>query len=503
MPPILQRAHPLARGLLGCWLFGAPAGGLVRDLAGINHAALQGGAAPSTLDGFPAVSIQASGDYAYAAYHSSLDLQTEVTIEARFVLDSAAGSGAVYIQGLVDRVGAVSNNGYALRIGDGAGSALKPQFLCNDGSEHKLTGPSALTVGQSYHLVASYNGARQIMVLDGVVIAEGALSSVLTLAASTGLMIGGNFNTARPLLGRVSMVRLWRRGLAVGEAQQLYADPYGMFQHTWPRPLEVPPLPSYYRNLIIADGAYAYWRLGESSGTTGQDETAGDRDLTYVASPTLGAAGALSDGDTAMAVNGTTQYAHRAGSTVTNKDLWSMEAWAKPSSLSQHGMVVQQGADNGGFAMAIGQSTGNPDGNGARLLLLRNGSGWHDGGYSFASTTSFVHVVITYTAPTYRIYVNGVETATGSGTIGGITGAHTSIGCGFNSDNITPFRFFAGTIDEVAFYNAVLTPTQIAAHYEARLGEPEPPPVDLYDIAAQQIAGADGSGYLGHRFLSY
>src|SRR5947199_303228 len=51
---------------------------------------------------------------------------------------------------------------------------------------------------------------------------------------------------------------------------------------------------------ITADGAFGYWRLGEASGTSAAD-SAGTNTGTYVGSPTLGVAGALTDdADTAV-----------------------------------------------------------------------------------------------------------------------------------------------------------------------------------------------------------
>jgi len=60
-----------------------------------------------------------------------------------------------------------------------------------------------------------------------------------------------------------------------------------------------------YDRLVLGDGPIAYWRLGEPSGTNANDETANNRDGTYVNTPTLGVAGNLvGDSDTAVSFNG-------------------------------------------------------------------------------------------------------------------------------------------------------------------------------------------------------
>jgi hypothetical protein len=56
---------------------------------------------------------------------------------------------------------------------------------------------------------------------------------------------------------------------------------------------------------VLADSPAAYWRLGESSGTTAVDQV-GVYNGTYINSPTLGVDGIFA-GNTAAGFNGTTQ----------------------------------------------------------------------------------------------------------------------------------------------------------------------------------------------------
>jgi hypothetical protein len=61
-----------------------------------------------------------------------------------------------------------------------------------------------------------------------------------------------------------------------------------------------------YPDHVLDDGAVAYWRLGEASGTTAVDATGNGHDGTYVFSPTLGVTGLLiNDVDTAATFTGT------------------------------------------------------------------------------------------------------------------------------------------------------------------------------------------------------
>jgi hypothetical protein len=75
-----------------------------------------------------------------------------------------------------------------------------------------------------------------------------------------------------------------------------------------------------YSSLILSYASLvAYSRLGEASGTTAVDASGNSLDMTYTASPTLGATGAIfGDSDAAVTFNGTSQYASRTSSVLGN-----------------------------------------------------------------------------------------------------------------------------------------------------------------------------------------
>lgn len=59
--------------------------------------------------------------------------------------------------------------------------------------------------------------------------------------------------------------------------------------------------PVEYRNAVLANNPYLYYRLGESSGTNAADASTNGRNGTYVGDPTLGAAGFGTGSDAAVA----------------------------------------------------------------------------------------------------------------------------------------------------------------------------------------------------------
>ena len=219
-----------------------------------------------------------------------------------------------------------------------------------------------------------------------------------------------------------------------------------------------------YRETVLKDDPEGYWRLGEPSGTNANDETANNRDGTYVNTPTLGVAGPLvDDADTATTFNGTDE-------TVTVSDSspfrfagtlpFSAEFWCNPVYGAGFGRPVSC-EDNGtgdGWSFYAHDTAGNN-----HVAFSRKGvelgtfvsAGWH-------------HIVGTYDGTTLRFYVDSVEgggspQATGASITGTGTFAIASSG---NAAN-----FYQGSVDEVAVYDYALSQAQVTAHYNAGLGQ--------------------------------
>ena len=72
------------------------------------------------------------------------------------------------------------------------------------------------------------------------------------------------------------------------------------------------------------------------------------------------------------------------------------------------------------------------------------------------------HVVGTFDGMTQRLYVNGVQVA--SGAFSGPMNANTKPASWSGSWD-TASEFLAGTVDDVAVYAKALTATQVANHY--------------------------------------
>jgi hypothetical protein len=221
-----------------------------------------------------------------------------------------------------------------------------------------------------------------------------------------------------------------------------------------------------YRGRVLADGALAYWRLGEASGTVARDER-GTYPGAYEDTPTLGAAGAiLHDVNTAVTFNGTSEFVTVPYNAALNSAAFSVEIWAFPTG----------GA--GAFRGAIGNRSGGVLG---WILYAGDDNVWqfwiNDGGLAGSmvavvggtvTLNVWTHLVATFDGVTARLIINGVAVASATPTY--TPNAEADLTIGLNEEGGT--FYFPGKLDEAAVYGAALTEAQALAHYT--LGGPAP-----------------------------
>jgi Concanavalin A-like lectin/glucanases superfamily len=223
-----------------------------------------------------------------------------------------------------------------------------------------------------------------------------------------------------------------------------------------------------YPALVVADGATAYWRLGETSGTTAVD-VIGGANGTISGGVTLGQAGALADGDKAMVFDGTNgrilsanislavpitlECWFKTTATVATNPMLDMFLWPYGSASGDDAFNVRIAAlgevrfvsylTTDTFYTSVVQRTGLNDGQ------------WH-------------HLALVLLGSSGVAYVDGATVATDQ-PLRWNQFTDKSFGIAWNAD---PAIYFNGTLDDVAIYPTALSPTQIAAHYAARTWEP-------------------------------
>lgn len=207
-----------------------------------------------------------------------------------------------------------------------------------------------------------------------------------------------------------------------------------------------------YANTVLADGPIGYWRMDAVSGTTETDRTTGGHNATYVGTVALKQAGPITDGDTAVAFTSGGSGAGDTGGYATATvaapgAAWTLEAWIKRGTDAALREIVSINAAE--VLVGAGASVASySDSGGTKITGLKTvtDSAWH-------------HVVVTCTGSVVALYVDAGADGTFAG---GNVLAATTLNIGrFYTGGFT----WGGSIDEVALYNIVLTPAQIANHY--------------------------------------
>lgn len=214
-----------------------------------------------------------------------------------------------------------------------------------------------------------------------------------------------------------------------------------------------------YQDIILAESSLvSYWRLGESSGTLA-DDAKSTNDGTYVATPTLGAAGALyGNADTAVTLNGSNQYV-----TVPDNNTLdlgdgplSIELWCKFGVFNS--ATSQKLIDKGSSAYGLRYS-----GSGKRIALTSGSTVIANFQPGTISDTLWHHLVATKNGASVVLWMDG-RIVTGTVTNSTLVNTSSPLRIGATQ---TPSEFFNGTLDEVAVYNSVLGADSVLAHYNA------------------------------------
>lgn len=216
-----------------------------------------------------------------------------------------------------------------------------------------------------------------------------------------------------------------------------------------------------YRDVVLANSPLAYWRQGEPSGSTMNDET-GVFDGSYDASspPALGQTGLLTaPGETdTCAVYSFGDMAHvpdAAALRFTNG--FTVEGWVRPESLAGNQRFIGKGVvGTSGWSAGV-------DGNNPAFYAMGVAA------YVFSSVivADFTpyHMVFVFEAATndVRLIINGVDEGTVAGSSPCVTNTvDVNIA---SSDGIG--ELWVGAIDEVAVYDSELSVADAQAHYVA------------------------------------
>ena len=250
---------------------------------------------------------------------------------------------------------------------------------------------------------------------------------------------------------------------------------------------------SAYAQRVLGDAPIAYWRLGELSGSTVLDAT-GFHPVTAGTGVAWGAAGAVvGDPDTAATFDGGTGAYATTGVIGNAQDAVSVEAWVRTTTTRGGKLVGFSNRSSGTSTLADRHLYMDNSGRlyfgiqSSTMQTVNSPAGYNNGAWH--------HVVGTYGEGAMRLYVDGALVAQRSDIL------YTRAYWGYwriGGDRLSgwPNRptsdFLAGSLDEVAVYNAVLAPQVVAAHRAAGVGgtPANQPPVASFTSSASGLTVA-------------
>lgn len=232
----INPAHPLSKGLVGCWLFNEGTGGVAHDLSyNKNHftlnmtPAVQGsGWVPSASGG--GLGFNGVGDVAETIRNIGISGGSPRTIAMRMIAGTKNDEN--YGQ-LLCGWGACSTADACLVIYDTNVSGDTDEGVRAEAWGMNLDGnPNTITRGKPQHVVVAYDGTTVRIYVNGVLDASGDrawTTTDSTMRVGHGLACdawGGNYE------GVVDSLHIYDRALPVSEVQQLYHDPFCNFLRT-------------------------------------------------------------------------------------------------------------------------------------------------------------------------------------------------------------------------------------------------------------------------------
>jgi hypothetical protein len=230
-----------------------------------------------------------------------------------------------------------------------------------------------------------------------------------------------------------------------------------------------------YVAAVLSDGPVGYWRMGEASGAVVDEIGSNDGTATGTTRNVAGAlAGAQDDG--AITFNGTSDVV-RMGDVLDVGATCTYEVWIKRTNTTAAlQYIFNKGANQPNIVIDASHFIKVGDENVDLVIstITIADTNWHHLVFTHAGTGSGDN----------KLYIDSVDrTGAPVGNTFAGNGSSLSIGAAY-----VDALWFAGTIDEAAIYDTVLSPTRVLAHYNAGLA--------FATTDRQLVASATGGGIL-------
>ncbi|HKF41482.1 MAG TPA: LamG domain-containing protein, partial [Thermoanaerobaculia bacterium] len=422
-------------GLLHWW----PGDGNANDLVGGYHGTLSGSATFAAGEVGQAFSFDGNtGGVVISRPGGSDNLNFgtgDFTIDAWVKIPAAAPGG----HRVVFDDGYTGNSIARLSVQD---QHVEAFFRDNVGNQVVADGATALNDNTWHHLAVVRTGTTGLVYVDGLQdgsSTNAALGSIATNCAVA--LLGGSqtssFCATSPgenlFTGQVDEVEVFNRALSASEIQAIHnAGSAGKCRSC----------------TGVPSGIAGWWRAENDA-----------NDFYNLNNGTLQGGATFAPGEVgqAFSFDGVNDFVSFTGTPTTATDNWTIDAWINPANLSQLGMAVSNGFDDGtngdGYALGIGNGSGAA---GNKLQGLLCGVVFLDSGFTFPAANQWYHVAMVRDSGTTKFYVNGTQTPN---TFTTAPKSPTQLRIGGQIG----IRFFAGLVDEVEVFSRALSQPEIAA----------------------------------------
>ncbi|MCP3976660.1 MAG: LamG domain-containing protein [bacterium] len=241
--------------------------------------------------------------------------------------------------------------------------------------------------------------------------------------------------------------------------------------------VEVVAVPVDYADLVVADGAVAYWKLNDGGG--GAYDAIDQTHKAYYEGVTTKTAPLLPEGGFSATFDGVDDYIRVKDHVDINAggpyDARSIELWFKSNKAGKRQVLWEEGGSTVGISIYA------DNGKIHAGAWNRSGNVWDDDVFVKtpfeAGEVYHVVVVLKPSAGKLKLFVNGELAASATG-VEAMDRHRANIGIGARNGS-TRFadkvksggvgNYLDGVVDDVAIYNSILSNAKVAAHYAAGL----------------------------------
>lgn len=468
------------------WRMSEPDGSTLVDAGGWNDAAVRGSVTrgvPGPLPGETATRFAGTSS-SYTSTEAFVSGPDTVTLEAWFRTTTTRGGKIVGFDSARTGEGRAVDRHVYMDNGGRVYFGVRP----SGGTRRTINTTQALNDGEWHHVVASLGESGMQLYVDGVRIGTRTDATVGQYYAGYWRVGGGSLANwaSRPtsdyFAGDISHVALYPTVLPHERVISHFVSADRS------SPVPEPPADAY-GSAVHSASPELYWRLGEAGGAVANDSGFYQNPGTYRGGSTRGVDGALAGvTDTAVTFDGTSGFV-ASNRQFANPRVYAQELWFRTTTT------------NGGKLIGFGSSQTGLSSNYDRHVYMETDGRLTFGVWTGSANTitspgryndgEWHHLVTTQSSDGMRMYVDGALVGTHPQTQAQAYNGYWRVGA---DRTWGPQPYFAGTIDEVAVYNRVLTAQEVADHHRIGRGVAnEAPRASFVGTAAGLEIQVDGS----------